>query len=343
MVWFKSFFGTALGIDLGTANTLIYVHDKGVVLREPSVVAVDENSNLVRWVGEEARAMIGRTPQGIRAIRPLKDGVVADLEYAKIMLKKFVERVTGSGGIKNPDMAIGVPSGVTSVERIAIKSVAENARANLIYLPEEPMAAAIGASLPVVEPTGSMIVDIGGGTTEVAVISLSGIVVNESIRIAGDELNDSIIFYLKKVHSLAIGDRTAEEIKFRLGSAFKTKDNDKIDVRGLSLLNGMPRTITISRGEVREAMHEPLWSIVEAVKRTLERTPPELAADIFNRGIVLTGGGALLQGLDELISSETEVPVFVADDPLSSVAIGTGKMLTDPTYLRVLEQCRCQK
>lgn len=343
MVWFKSFFWHGIGIDLGTANTLIYVHDKGVVLREPSVVAIDENTNMVRWVGEEARAMIGRTPQGIRAVRPLQNGVIADLEYAKIMLKKFVERVTGAGGIKNPDMAIGVPSGVTSVERIAIKSAAENARANLIYLPEEPMAAAIGASLPVTEPTGSMIVDIGGGTTEVAVISLSGIVVNESIRIAGDELNDSIVFYLKKVHSLAIGERTAEEIKFRVGSAYKTADNDKIDVRGLSLLNGMPRTITISRGEVREAMREPLWAIVEAVKRTLERTPPELAADIFNRGIVLTGGGALLQGLDELISSETEVPVFVADDPLSSVAIGTGKMLTDPSYRRVLEQCMFHK
>ncbi len=343
MVWFKSFFWHGIGIDLGTSNTLIYVHDKGVVLREPSVVAIDENTNMVLWVGEEARAMIGRTPQGIRAIRPLQNGVIADLEYAKIMLKKFVERVTGAGGIKNPDMAIGVPSGVTSVERIAIKSAAENARANLIYLPEEPMAAAIGASLPVVEPTGSMIVDIGGGTTEVAVISLSGIVVNESIRIAGDELSESIVFYLKKVHSLAIGERTAEEIKFRVGSAFKTADNDKIDVRGLSLLNGMPRTITISRGEVREAMQEPLWAIVEAVKRTLERTPPELAADIFNRGIVLTGGGALLQGLDELISSETEVPVFVADDPLSSVAIGTGKMLTDPSYRRVLEQCIFRK
>jgi len=343
VVWFKSFFWHGIGIDLGTSNTLIYVHDKGVVLREPSVVAIDENTNMVLWVGEEARAMIGRTPQGIRAIRPLQNGVIADLEYAKIMLKKFVERVTGAGGIKNPDMAIGVPSGVTSVERIAIKSAAENARANLIYLPEEPMAAAIGASLPVVEPTGSMIVDIGGGTTEVAVISLSGIVVNESIRIAGDELSESIVFYLKKVHSLAIGERTAEEIKFRVGSAFKTADNDKIDVRGLSLLNGMPRTITISRGEVREAMQEPLWAIVEAVKRTLERTPPELAADIFNRGIVLTGGGALLQGLDELISSETEVPVFVADDPLSSVAIGTGKMLTDPSYRRVLEQCIFRK
>ncbi|MBK9620211.1 MAG: rod shape-determining protein [Candidatus Obscuribacter sp.] len=336
-------FWHGIGIDLGTANTLIYVPDKGVVLREPSVVAVDENTNMVRWVGEEARAMIGRTPQGIKAIRPLKDGVIADQDHAKIMLKRFVERVTGAGGIKNPDMAIGVPSGVTSVERIAIKSAAENARASQIYLPEEPMAAAIGANLPVTEPTGSMIVDIGGGTTEVAVISLSGIVVNESIRVAGDELSEAIILYLKKVHSLAIGERTAEEIKFRLGSAYKTADNERLDVRGLSLLNHVPRTITISRGEVREAMQDPLKIIVDAVKRTLERTPPELAADIFSRGIVITGGGALLSGLDELISHETEVPVFVADDPLSSVAIGTGKMLTDPTYRRVLEQCLFRK
>lgn len=341
--WFKSMFSQGIGIDLGTANTLIYVHDKGIVLREPSVVAVDENTNMVRWVGEEARAMIGRTPQGIRAIRPLQHGVIADLEHAKIMLGKFVLQATGAGGFKRPDMAIGVPSGVTSVERIAIKSAAENANAGDIYLPEEPMAAAIGASLPVTEPTGSMIVDIGGGTTEVAVISLSGIVVNESIRIAGDELSQAIITYLKRVHSLAIGERTAEEIKFRLGSAYKTTDNDKLDVRGLSLLNGMPRTITISRGEVREAMAEPLTSIVDAVKRTLERTPPELAADIFNRGIVITGGGALMPGLDELISNETEVPVFVADEPLSSVAVGTGKMLTDPTYRRVLEQCLFRK
>lgn len=343
MAFFKNIFWHGIGIDLGTANTLIYVPDKGVVLREPSVVAVDENTNMVRWVGEEARAMIGRTPQGIKAIRPLKDGVIADLEHAKIMLKRFVERVTGAGGIKNPDMAIGVPSGVTSVERIAIKSAAENARASQIYLPEEPMAAAIGANLPVTEPTGSMIVDIGGGTTEVAVISLSGIVVNESIRVAGDELSEAIILYLKRVHSLAIGERTAEEIKFRLGSAYKTADNERLDVRGLSLLNHVPRTITISRGEVREAMQDPLRIIVDAVKRTLERTPPELAADIFSRGIVITGGGALLSGLDELISHETEVPVFVADDPLSSVAIGTGKMLTDPTYRRVLEQCLFRK
>jgi rod shape-determining protein MreB len=341
--WFRNFFSHGIGVDLGTANTLIYVQDKGVVLREPSVVALDESTNMVRWVGEEARAMIGRTPHGIRTIRPLQDGVIADLDYAKIMLKKFVEKVTGAGGIKNPDMAIGIPSGVTSVEKIAIKSAAENAKANQIYLPEEPMAAAIGAGLPVVEATGSMIVDIGGGTTEVAVLSLSGIVVNESIRIAGDELTEGIVLYLKKVHSLAIGDRTAEELKFRLGSAFTTQENDKLEVRGLSLLSGLPRVVTVSRGEIREAIREPLIQIVAAVKRTLERTPPELAADIYNRGIVLCGGGALLQGLDELITSETEVPVIVADDPLSAVAIGTGKMLTDSIYRRVLEQCSCHK
>jgi len=344
VAWFKNFLQQGIGVDLGTANTLIYIQDKGVVLREPSVVAVDENTNMVRWYGEEARAMVGRTPQGIRAVRPLKDGVISDLEYAKVMLGEFVKRAIGpGGGLKQPDIAIGVPSGVTAVEKHAIKSAAESARASDIYLPEEPMAAAIGAGLPVAEPTGSMIVDVGGGTTEVAVISLSGIVINESIRVAGDELNESIIYYLKKVHSLAVGERTAEEIKFRLGSAFKTAENDKIDVRGLSLLHGMPRTITVSRGEIREAMQVPLASIVAAVRRTLERTPPELAADIFNRGIMLTGGGALMQGLDELISNETEVPVFVADDPLSSVAIGTGKMLSEPMYRRVLEMCKFHK
>lgn len=335
---FKKYFCPEIGIDLGTANTLIYLNGKGIVLREPSVVAIDEETKQVLKVGEEARAMIGRTPQGIKATRPLRDGVIADFKYAKQMLEKFIERVVGPRTLMKPDIAIGVPSGVTGVERRAVRDAAYNAGAGLCYLPEEPMAAAIGASLPVTEPTGSMIVDIGGGTTEVAVTSLCGIVVNESIRVAGDELNDSIIHYMKKVHSLAIGERTAEEIKFRLGSAYKTQDNDKFDVRGLNLINGLPRTVTISRGEVREALAEPLSSIVEAIKRTLERTPPELAADIYNRGVVLSGGGALLQGLDELISNETEVPVFIADDPLSCVAIGTGKMLTDPAYRRVLEQ-----
>ena len=331
-----------IGIDLGTANTLIYVGDRGIVLREPSVVAVDDATKSVLAVGEEARAMIGRTPQGIKATRPLRDGVIADFKYARLMLEKFIERVIGKTSFMKPNIAIGVPSGVTGVERRAVRDAAYNAGAGQCYLPEEPMAAAIGASLPVTEPTGSMIVDIGGGTTEVAVISLCGIVVNESIRVAGDELNESIIHYMKKVHSLACGERTAEEIKFRLGSAYKTQDNDKYDVRGLNLINGLPRTVTISRGEVREALAEPLSAIVEAIKRTLERTPPELAADIYNRGIVLSGGGALLQGLDELISNETEVPVFIAEDPLSCVALGTGKMLTDPSYRRVLEQSQIE-
>jgi rod shape-determining protein MreB len=337
---FKNLFRQEIGIDLGTANTLIYIGDQGIVLREPSVVAFDDHTHQILAVGEEARAMIGRTPKGVRAMRPMRDGVIADLQLAEEMLKTFINRATANNNLvmKHPDIAIGIPSGITSVEKKAIRDAAINAKAGQIYLPEEPMAAAIGASLPVAEPTGSMIVDIGGGTTEVAVISLSGIVVNESIRIAGDELNEAIIQYLKKVHSLAIGERTAEELKFRLGSAYKTVENDKFDVRGLNLINGLPRTVTVSRGEVREAISDPLNVIVEAVRRTLERTPPELAADIFNRGIVLTGGGALLQGIDELISNETEVPVFIAEDPLSCVALGTGKMLTEPSFRRVLEQ-----
>jgi rod shape-determining protein MreB len=340
-MFMKRHFSRAIGIDLGTANTLIYVDNRGIVLREPSVVAVDDETRVVLAVGEEARAMIGRTPQGIKATRPMRDGVIADFKYARLMLEKFIERVIGRRSFMKPDIAIGVPSGVTAVEKRAVRDAAYNAGAGQTFLPEEPMAAAIGAGLPVTEPTGSMIVDIGGGTTEVAVCSLSGIVVNESIRVAGDELNEAIMQYMKKVHSLAIGERTAEEIKFRLGSAYKTQDNDKYDVRGLNLINGLPRTVTISRGEVRESIAEPLIQIVEAIKRTLERTPPELAADIFNRGIVLAGGGALLSGLDELISNETEVPVFIAEDPLSCVAIGTGRMLSDPALRRVLEQAVC--
>lgn len=341
MSFFKKMFSQQIGVDLGTANTLIYMGDKGIVLREPSVIAFDDETNVVFRVGEEARALIGRTPAGITATRPLKDGVIADYKSAGLMLEEFISRVVGRSPLVKPDVAICVPAGVTSVERRAVRQAAFKT-AGQIYLPEEPLAAAIGASLPVNEPTGLMIVDIGGGTTEVAVISLSGIVVNQSIRVAGDELNEAIIKYMKKVHCLAIGERTAEEIKFRLGSAYKTADNDKYDVKGLNLINGLPRTATISRGEIREALAEPLSIIVEAIKKTLEMTPPELAADIYNRGIVLSGGGALLSGLDELIANETEVPVFIAEDPLSCVAIGTGKMLTDPTYSRVLEQALYQ-
>ncbi|MBX9690274.1 MAG: rod shape-determining protein [Candidatus Obscuribacterales bacterium] len=331
-------FSQQIGIDLGTANTLIYLADKGIVLREPSVIAIDDETKTTFRVGEEARAIIGRAPAGVTTTRPLKDGVIADFRCARMMLEEFIRRVTGSKSFVKPDIAIAVPSGVTGVERRAVREAAFNAGAGQIYLPEEPMAAAIGAGLPVAEPTGLMIVDIGGGTTEVAVISLCGIVVNESIRVAGDELNDAIVQYLKKVHSLAIGERTAEEIKFRLGSAYKTPDNDKYEVKGLNLITGLPRTATISRGEVREALAEPLGVIVDAIKRTLERTPPELASDIYNRGIVLSGGTSLLKGLDELIANETEVPVFLAEDPLSCVAFGTGRMLMDPALARVLEQ-----
>ena len=335
-------FSRDIGIDLGTANTLVCTSERGIVLREPSVVAVNKESKEVLAVGEEARAMIGRTPGHIIATRPLRDGVIADFKHAEMMLRYFIDKVNGKSKfgrpLGKPRVAIGIPSGITEVERRAVREAAENAGAGPVYLIEEPMAAAIGAGMPVAEPIGSMIVDIGGGTTEVAVISLSGIVVSESIRVAGDELNEAIIQYMKKVYNLAIGERTAEEIKFRLGSAFKTnEDNEKLEVRGLNLINGLPRTVVIARPEVRESMQDPLNEIVEAVKRTLERTPPELAADIYDRGIVIGGGGALLTGLDELIAHETEVPVHISDDPLSCVVVGTGKVLIDKTLRRILD------
>lgn len=340
-MFFKRF-SRDIGIDLGTANTLVCTSERGIVLREPSVVAVNKENKEVLAVGEEARAMIGRTPEHIIATRPLRDGVIADFRHAEMMLRYFIDKVNGKNRfgrpLGKPRVCIGIPSGITEVERRAVREAAENAGSGPVYLIEEPMAAAIGAGLPVAEPIGSMIVDIGGGTTEVAVISLSGIVVSESLRVAGDELNESIIQYMKKVYNLAIGERTAEEIKFRLGSAFKTNaDDEKLEVRGLNLINGLPRTVVISRPEVRESMQDPLSAIIETVKRTLERTPPELAADIYDRGIVVGGGGALLTGLDELISHETEVPVHIAEDPLSCVVIGTGKVLTDKTLSRILE------
>ncbi|MEB3314649.1 MAG: rod shape-determining protein [Candidatus Melainabacteria bacterium] len=336
-------FSKNIGIDLGTANTLV-CSEEGIILREPSVVAVNSLTSEVLAVGEEAKAMIGKTPSHIVAVRPLRDGVIADFGYAEIMLRYFLEKANTSKGIfkpiSKPRIAIGVPSGITEVERRAVREAAENAGAGTVYLLDEPMAAAIGAGLAVAEPIGSMIVDIGGGTTEVAVISLSGVVISESIRIAGDELNSSIIVYMKKVYNLSIGETTAENIKIKLGSAFKISDEsdeDQMEVRGLNLLNGLPRTVIVNRAEIREAMVEPLTSIVESVKRTLERIPPELAADIYDRGIVIAGGGALLKGLDEMIAHETEVPVHIADDPLSCVVLGAGRILTDKTLRRVLE------
>jgi len=319
-----------MGIDLGTANTLVYVSGKGIVLQEPSVVAIDQEDKLPLAVGEDAKKMLGRTPGNVVALRPLRDGVIADFDVAELMLKHFIQRVhEGRTGLIAPRIVIGIPSGVTGVERRAVMEAASQAGARDVYLIDEPVAAAIGAGLPVAEPTGNMIIDIGGGTTEVAVLSLQGTVLSESVRVAGDELSEAILNYMKKVHNLVIGERTAEEIKIMIGSAYPMDDDSDsiMDVRGLHLLSGLPRTVMVKGPEIREAMAEPLTVIIEAVKRTLERTPPELAADIIDRGIMLAGGGALLKGLDTLISHETGIVVHVAADPLSCVVLGTGRVL----------------
>ncbi len=318
-----------MGIDLGTANTLVYVSGKGIVLQEPSVVAIDQDEKLPLAVGEEAKKMLGRTPGNVVALRPLRDGVIADFDTAELMLKHFIQRVNEGKALVSPRIVIGIPSGVTGVERRAVMEAALQAGAREVRLIDEPVAAAIGAGLPVAEPTGNMIIDIGGGTTEVAVLSLQGTVLSESVRVAGDELNEAITQYMKKVHNLVIGERTAEDIKIRIGSAYPTPEDNEaaMEVRGLHLLSGLPRTVTIKRPEIRESMAEPLSVIVDAVKRTLERTPPELAADIIDRGIMLAGGGALLKGLDTLISHESGIVTHIAADPLSCVVLGTGRVL----------------
>ncbi|MDY4078420.1 MAG: rod shape-determining protein [Clostridium sp.] len=317
-----------IGIDLGTANTLVFVKGKGIVLREPSVVAINSNTKKPLAVGREAKLMIGRTPGNIIAIRPLKDGVIADFDTAQVMIKSFIEKGI-SKGVKRPRIIVCYPSGVTEVEKRAIEEASRLAGASDVVLMEEPMAAAIGAGLPVSEPTGSMIVDIGGGTTEVAIISLGGIVTSKSLRIAGDEFDQSIIAYVKKEHSLMIGERTAEQIKMEIGSAYKVEDEKTMDIKGRDLITGLPKTVTISEDQVREALREPVSSIVEAIKTTLEKTPPELAADIMDKGIMLAGGGALLQGLDILIEKETNMPVHIAETPLDCVVLGAGKALED--------------
>ncbi|HEY9622206.1 MAG TPA: rod shape-determining protein [Crinalium sp.] len=330
MGFFSRFsFSRDMGIDLGTANTLVYVSGKGIVLQEPSVVAMDQEDKVPLAVGEDAKKMLGRTPGNVVALRPLRDGVIADFDTAELMLKHFIRRVHEGRTLVSPRIVIGIPSGVTGVERRAVMEAASQAGARDVYLIDEPVAAAIGAGLPVAEPTGNMIIDIGGGTTEVAVLSLQGTVLSESVRVAGDELSEAITQYMKKVHNLVIGERTAEEIKILIGSAYPMDEDDDIimDVRGLHLLSGLPRTVTVKAPEIREAMAEPLSVIIEAVKRTLERTPPELAADIIDRGIMLAGGGALLKGLDTLISHETGIVVHVAADPLSCVVLGTGRVL----------------
>lgn len=331
MVFFNRFsLSRDMGIDLGTANTLVYVSGQGIVLQEPSVVAIDKQTKEPLSVGEDAKKMLGRTPENVIALRPLRDGVIADFDTAELMLKYFIKRVSeGSPLARRPRIVIGIPSGVTGVERRAVMDAATQAGAREVFLIDEPVAAAIGAGLPVADPTGNMIVDIGGGTTEVAVLSLQGTVLSESVRIAGDELTEAIVQYMKKVHNLVIGERTAEDIKIQLASAYPTDDDDDamMEVRGLHLLSGLPRTVTVKGPEIRESMAEPLVVIIEAVKRTLERTPPELASDIIDRGIMLAGGGALLKGLDTLISHETGIVTHVAADPLSCVVLGTGRVL----------------
>ncbi len=328
--------GRDLAIDLGTANTLIYVRGHGVVLDEPSVVAINVSDGRPVAVGMEAKRMMGRTPNHIKAIRPLKDGVIADFEVCEKMLRYFIQKVAGSKWSK-PRMVICVPSGITGVEQRAVQDAAEYAGARKpVHIIEEPMAAAIGADMPVHEPSGNMIVDIGGGTTEVAVISLGGIVTAQSIRVAGDELDDAVLQYVKKEFSLAIGDRTAEEIKIQMGSAWPLDEELTADIRGRDLISGLPRTIEIATEQVREAIAEPISAIVDAVKTTLDKTPPELAADIMEDGITITGGGALLGGLDQRLLHETGMPIRIADEPLYSVVIGSGRALENIDAMRGL-------
>ncbi|MBS7397651.1 MAG: rod shape-determining protein [Ruminiclostridium sp.] len=323
-------FSKDIGIDLGTANTLVYMRGKGIIIREPSVVAVDVKMDRVRYVGQEAKDVIGRTPGSIVAVRPLKDGVIADFDMTTSMLQEFIRKALKGRAFAGSRVRviICIPSGVTAVERRAVKEATQNAGAKRVSIIEEPMAAAIGAGLPVAEPTGSMIVDIGGGTSEVAVISLGGIVTSRSVRVAGDEFDSSIINYIKKKYNLLIGERTAENIKIAIGSAYPYSDNEpSMDIKGRNLLNGLPENITVTSEEIREALSEPLSHVIEAIKVTLEKTPPELAADIIDQGIMLAGGGALLKGLDLLIHAETGMPVKVAERPLDCVADGTGKVL----------------
>lgn len=331
---FLGFFSNDIGIDLGTANTLVYVKDHGIVLREPSVVAVKAGTNDVLAVGDDAKRMLGRTPGNIVAIRPLKDGVIADFEVTEAMLRHFIQKVHNRRRMARPRVVIAVPSGITEVEKRAVKESATQAGAREVYLIEEPMAAAIGVGLPVQEASGNMIVDIGGGTTEVALISLSGIVYSRSVRVAGDELDEAIMQYMKRAYNLMIGERTAEDIKIRIGSAYPMPKETSIEVKGRDMVAGLPKTITVTSQEVREALLEPLNTITDSVRVTLERCPPELSADLVDRGIVLAGGGGLLRGLDKLLSEETGLPVHVADDPLSAVAEGTGKVLSELAFLR---------
>jgi rod shape-determining protein MreB len=331
-------FSSDLAIDLGTANTLVYIRGKGIVIREPSIVAIDRDSGRIQAVGSEAKNMLGKTPSNIVAIRPLKDGVIADFEITERMLGYFIKKTRGNRSIIKPRIVIGVPSEITQVERRAVKDAALRARASEVYLIEQAMAAAIGADLPITEPGGNIVVDIGGGTTDVAVISLSGIVISKSIRIASNEMDEAIIQYIKKKYNLLIGERTAEQIKIEIGSAYPLDENLEMEIKGRDLSFGIPKVISITDNEVREALETVVSQIIEAVRTTLEKTPPELAADIVDRGIILAGGGSLLKNFDKRLREETSLAVFLADDPLTSVVEGTGKILENIDLLRKVGQ-----
>lgn len=320
-------FATDIGIDLGTANVLVYVRGKGILIREPSVVALEKDTNKILAVGEEARRMIGRTPGNIVAVRPLKDGVIADYDVTETMLKYFMEKVSPKPRLFRPQVVVCIPSGVTSVEKRAVLEAAMQAGAKHTYIIEEPMAAAIGAGINIYEASGNMVVDIGGGTTDIAIISLGGIVVSESLRIAGDKFDEAIIKYIKKMYNLMIGERTAEEIKIQIGSAYPEGEGKAMEIRGRDLVTGLPRTIRFTSADSFQAMAEPITAIIDGIKSVLERTPPELASDIVDKGIVLTGGGSLLDGFTKLLREETGIPIHLAEDPLSCVVLGTGKLL----------------
>ena len=325
----NSIIGRDMAVDLGTANTLVYVRGRGILLDEPSVVALNDTTGEVLAVGHEAKRMLGRTPDNITALRPMKDGVIADFEATEQMLRFFIQQVHRRRYLAKPRMVICVPSGITAVEQRAVKEAGYQAGARQVYIIEEPMAAAIGAGLPVHQAAGNMVVDVGGGTTEVAVISLGGVVTSLSIRTAGDDLDAAIVTWMKKEHGLLLGDRTAEEVKMTLGSAFPTHEEPEAEIRGRDLVSGLPRSVRVRAAEVRKALEEPVHSIIDAVRSTLDQTPPELAGDIMDRGIVLTGGGALLRGLDERLRHDTGMPVHIAEDPLSSVRLGAGKCVEE--------------
>ncbi len=333
--WFKNKLFCDLAIDLGTANTLVFLRGKGIIVQEPSIVVVNKQSGKVEAVGRSAKEMLGKTPTSVLAIKPMRDGVIADFEIAEKMLDYFIKKATNNRGFfLRPRIVIGIPTGVTQVERRAVKDVAMRAKASEVYLVEQPMSASVGAELPIAEPMGNMIVDIGGGTTDIAVISLSGIVFNHSIRIAGNEMDDSIIQYIKKKYNLLIGEKTAEQVKMHIGSAYPLDEPMTMELKGRDLREGIPKTIVVDDQEIRESLADVVDAIVEAVMVALEKTPPELSADIIDRGIILTGGGALLKSIDKRIREETQLPVFITEDPLTTVVLGAGKMLDDLELLK---------